>query len=298
METPVKVAENTFSYAEFSSRNLGFVSAVEQAAIQQGSVFVCGVGGMGGACVESLVRAGVGRLAIADFDTFEISNFNRQPFADLATVGMDKTRATAEGLRRINPELQLEVLDQHWSAQLDQLLPRYRVVINGMDDVRASIHLYRKAAEHGVVVIDAYSAPLPSVTVVRPEDPRPETRLGYPSNGRDWQQLSDTEVAACVRCELEYVMIHSSSARHVVMQHALEMLRGERKRMSFAPMVLTTGNMMCFEALALLMGRPSGTDFRGYFFNPWHSRVERPRPLLVGWLVGLLVRRYLRRLGA
>jgi molybdopterin-synthase adenylyltransferase len=296
MEAPVKTAEDTFSYAEFCSRNLGFVSAEEQALIRDGSVFVCGVGGMGGACVESLARAGVGRLAIADFDTFEVSNFNRQPFADLDTVGMSKTAATAKGLLRINPGLQLEVLDERWCDQLDQLLPRYRVVINGMDDVRASIHLYRKAAEHGVVVIDAYSAPLPSVTVVRPQDPRPEARLGYPSPGRDWQKLSDADVALCVQRELEHVMIHSTSARHVVMQHALEMLRGERKRMSFAPMVLTTGNMMCFEALALLMGRPSGTDCRGYFFNPWQSRVERPRTLPGRWLVGMLVRRYLRSL--
>jgi tRNA A37 threonylcarbamoyladenosine dehydratase len=77
----------SFTYDELVGRNLGFVTAAEQERIRTTPVFVCGVGGMGGACVQSLVRAGVGRLAIADVDRFEVSNLNRQVFATLSTVG-------------------------------------------------------------------------------------------------------------------------------------------------------------------------------------------------------------------
>jgi molybdopterin/thiamine biosynthesis adenylyltransferase len=53
----------TFDYAVFTTRNFGFVTEAEQAALRAGRVFVAGVGGMGGASLASLARAGVGRSA-------------------------------------------------------------------------------------------------------------------------------------------------------------------------------------------------------------------------------------------
>ena len=76
-----------FDYKTFSTRNIGFVTETEQTHLREGAVFVAGVGGMGGACLASLVRAGVGRIAIADIDRFEVSNLNRQVFANLDTLG-------------------------------------------------------------------------------------------------------------------------------------------------------------------------------------------------------------------
>ena len=55
-----------FSYAELTTRNAGFLTPAEQATLRDAAVFVCGVGGMGGAAVQSLVRAGLGKLTIAD----------------------------------------------------------------------------------------------------------------------------------------------------------------------------------------------------------------------------------------
>ena len=76
-----------FSYAEMTTRNTGFVSADEQARLKGASVFIPGVGGMGGAAFMALVRAGVGRFTIADLDVFEVSNLNRQ-FASPALFGV------------------------------------------------------------------------------------------------------------------------------------------------------------------------------------------------------------------
>lgn len=287
-----------FSYAAFTGRNAGFVTAEEQERLRTGRVFVCGVGGMGGAALQALVRAGVGHLTIADMDAFEVSNLNRQVFATLDTVGTGKVAATAEALRRINPEL---VLDQHgadWVERLDDLLPRHDVVINGMDDLAAGIALYRKAREHGRTVIDAYTSPLPSVTVVKPGDPRPEERLGFPTVGRDWRAITAEQAEACKLAEGVYVLVHSSSARHIDLGIAAEMLAGKRARPSFAPMVIATGNLMAFEALAVLLGRASGVDCRGAFFDPWRFRVERPRSAPAAWVLERIARRMVRRLMA
>ena len=64
-------------YEESLVRNLGFVDQKEQESLSNIKVFVCGVGGMGGACLESLVRMGIKEVGICDIDVFEVSNLNR-----------------------------------------------------------------------------------------------------------------------------------------------------------------------------------------------------------------------------
>ena len=285
MSTPA-----AFDYAGMVQRNLGFLSESEQARLRDAGVFVCGVGGMGGACIASLARAGCENLCFADFDTFELSNLNRQVFAFIDNLGAGKTDEVRRQLLKINPEARLAVRDANWVDELDSILSEYRIVVNGMDDIRAGIRLYRKAREHGATVIDAYSAPLPSVTVVRPDDPRPETRLGFPTVGVSWHDLTDDVLNECRLREVEYVMVHSSSVHHVDMTIAADVIAGRRPRMAFAPMVI-----MCFEVVKLVTGR-STANYRGYFFNPWTGRVERPRPAWRAWPLRWLVRRRLEQL--
>jgi len=283
-------------YSEMTTRNIGFISEAEQASLKGGAVFVAGVGGMGGAAVQMLVRAGVGKIAIADLDTFEISNLNRQLFAFTDTVDRLKAEVTAEGLKRINPDLDLVVLGAEWTERLDELARDYPVIINGCDDIPATAQLYRKAKQHGAAVIDAYASPLPSVIVVRPNDPRPEDRLGYPIKGVDWKAITDEQAANSFMKELEWVMTHSSSHTHIDLTAAAEMAAGKRKRMSFAPMVTTAGCLMAGEALAMLMGRKTKTDYRGWFMNTRDAKCERPLPAPIGWLKGIVVRRLMQKL--
>ena len=259
---------------------------------------MAGVGGMGGACVATLVRAGLGRVAIADIDRFEVSNLNRQVFANLDSLGEEKAVASAAALKRINPELELEVYDARWTAELPAIAGRYPVIVNGCDDVAATVHLYRVAREARASVVDAYASPLPSVTLVRPSAPRPEERLRYPTRGKAWDRLTPEETREAFVKELRYVLTHSSAGSHVDLEVAAAVAVGKRSRMSFAPMVITTGNLMAYEALQLVMGRRSRTDHRGWFFNPYRMRVERPLPAPLAAAKGELVRRFMARMMA
>jgi molybdopterin-synthase adenylyltransferase len=285
-----------FDYATFTTRNIGFVTEAEQQRLREAAVFVCGVGGMGGAAFMALVRAGIGRFVIADIDVFEISNLNRQVFANAATIGTAKAESAAAAARAINPQIAIEVLGAEWIDRLPEIAARHPVIVNGMDDVPAGIHLYRTAREAGATVIDAYMSPLPSVTVVRPGDPRPEERLGYPTIGKPWRDIGESDRRAAMLAEIEHVMLHSSSRHHVDLAIAAEVAAGRRSRMSFAPMVITTGMLMAYEAIALVLGKTTGTDCRGWFFNPHRPAVERPRPAVVAALLRPVVRRTLRRM--
>ena len=67
-------------------------------------VGIAGAGGLGSNCAAALARCGVGTLVIADFDVIEESNLSRQYyFTD--QVGMPKTEALKDNIRRINPDI-------------------------------------------------------------------------------------------------------------------------------------------------------------------------------------------------
>ena len=286
----------TFSYAEFTNRNLGFIDPAGQDKLRNSTVFVCGTGGMGGAAVLALARAGIGKLILADIDTFEIGNMNRQVFAFTDTVGKHKAEATAELIKTINPEIETVVYKDDWPDHVTQSVAAAAVTINGTDDLAASLLLYRTARAAGKTMIDAYASSLPSVYVTRPSDPMPEERLGYPTIGTAWNALTQDQRGEAFVREIEHVMVHSSARKYIDMALAGEMAAGKRKRMSFAPMVITTGMLMAYEALAIVLGQETATDNRGWFFNPYKGTVERPLTKLVEMLVMPIARKQIKKL--
>lgn len=72
--------------------------------LRQSTVGIAGCGGLGSQAAVSLVRAGVGRLILVDFDRVEESNLNRQQYFQ-KDVGRLKTEALSDHLRSINPDV-------------------------------------------------------------------------------------------------------------------------------------------------------------------------------------------------
>lgn len=288
----------TFSYDEFTTRNIGFVTEEEQAKLRDTQVFVCGTGGMGGACVFALARMGVGRLILADIDEFETSNMNRQAFAFRDTVGRHKAQATRDLCLTINPEMEITVYEEDWPKHVESAVSSSAIVVNGTDDLGASLLLYRTARAQGRAVIDAYASPLPSIYVTQAGDEMPEERLGYPTVGTDWDALLDDQRDEAFLCEAAYVILHSSSRHHIDLDLAGEVAAGKRSRMSFAPMVMSTGMLMAYEVANGILDKPAGADHRGWFFNPHAARVEHPRNRVVAAVLRPFVRKFLKNMMA
>jgi len=287
-----------FTYDEFTTRNFGFINGLEQNTLQNASVFICGVGGMGGACIQALARSGIGHFIIADMDVFEVSNLNRQVYANLNTVNIEKTRATETAIKNINPEAKIDVYDGTWPTHIDVILKQVDIVINGMDDVAETVKLYRQCRLKNLTIIDAYAASLPSVYVTRAGEPTPEERLGYPTKGRAPESWTEEDLEQAFIRELEYVMGCSSSRKYIDMEAGAEMAAGKRSRMSFAPMVILTGNLMAYEATNALLGKKSGANYRGYFFNPHTGRTERAPLKPIEWLLRKIAGRAITKLMA
>lgn len=251
---------------------------------------------MGGTALECLVRTGIGHFIISDIDVFEVSNMNRQMFADLQSINQSKVDVAARMIQQINPEVKVEIFRDNWTENLDGILTKVDLVINGCDSHRATVLLMRKAQQHGKTVIDAFASTLPSVYVVGPEAARPEEFMRFPTRDKAPEQWSEDDIRGCALQETIYVLTNSSTIQHVILDKASEMIAGKRKRISLAPMVWMTGVLMSYEALKVLLKKPGSVSEKGLFYNPWKNRIEKPLWAPIAWLKSRLVQLYLQRL--
>ncbi|WP_456433731.1 ThiF family adenylyltransferase [Thermosulfuriphilus sp.] len=144
-------------WEEAFSRCLGLVSSEELFRLKETTVAIPGLGGVGGGHLIALVRSGVGRFKLADLDTFEPHNINRQYGAKAASAGRPKLEVMIEEALSINPYLSVERFPQGISPEnLDQFLDGVSVVIDGIDffnfDLRRRLYLEARRRSIPVVV--------------------------------------------------------------------------------------------------------------------------------------------------
>ncbi len=118
-------------------------------------VLLIGLGGVGSWAAEAVVRAGVGRVTLVDFDEICITNFNRQLHGLQGTVGQNKAEVLAERFRKINPQARIEPLVKFYnfetSAEIFAQRPDY--VIDAIDNVTAKCHLLNHCRSRGIPVV-------------------------------------------------------------------------------------------------------------------------------------------------
>ncbi|HHX52315.1 MAG TPA: tRNA threonylcarbamoyladenosine dehydratase [Erysipelothrix sp.] len=120
-------------------------------------VCVVGVGGVGAACVESLIRTGVHRLVLVDYDKVTVSNLNRQIQANHETVGMDKTTALKDKMLKINPKAEIVEIKQFVDVDNFKLLLEYPLdyVIDAIDSIQAKANLIKFCVDQGLPIISS-----------------------------------------------------------------------------------------------------------------------------------------------
>lgn len=101
-------------------------------------IIVFGVGGVGSWCVEALVRTGVGHLTIVDCDRVCTSNINRQLMATTKTVGQVKVEVLKQRMLDINPNVDIQALQQVFSAETADTfdIGSYDYVIDAIDSLK------------------------------------------------------------------------------------------------------------------------------------------------------------------
>lgn len=123
-----------FDYDTAFSRNIGWVTETEQSQLRHFRVAIAGMGGVGGIHLLTLVRLGICKFNIADFDAFDQVNFNRQAGASMRTLGRNKVDVMAEQALDINPDLDLRRFPEGVNDDnLDDFFQDVDLYVDGLD---------------------------------------------------------------------------------------------------------------------------------------------------------------------
>ncbi len=114
--------------------------------LHSAKVLVCGLGGVGGAAAEQLVRAGIQNLTIVDADCVSETNINRQLIATHENIGKPKAEEFAKRFRAINPDINLTVIGEYLRDEfLESTLKdgNWDFVVDAIDTLSPKLHLMR-----------------------------------------------------------------------------------------------------------------------------------------------------------
>ncbi len=121
-----------------------------QERLRRASALVIGAGGLGSPALLYLAAAGVGRIGVVDDDVVDVSNLNRQILYETADVGRSKARAAAERLRRLNPQVDVEVYERRFAGDdVVELVAGYDVLLDASDNFETRFLANRAAVAAG-----------------------------------------------------------------------------------------------------------------------------------------------------
>jgi molybdopterin/thiamine biosynthesis adenylyltransferase len=133
LRSPHNTTQN-FQYEEAFSRNLGWITPQEQQILRQKRIAIAGLGGVGGNYLISLARLGFSHFNVADLDTFDLGNFNRQYGANIRTIGKAKTDVMSSYAHNINPNAQIDVFGDGLSEKnFEGFLQNSDIYLDGLD---------------------------------------------------------------------------------------------------------------------------------------------------------------------
>nr|WP_314542776.1 ThiF family adenylyltransferase [uncultured Massilia sp.] len=253
---------NPFQYEQAFSRNIGWVTPAEQAILRGKRVAIAGGGGVGGVHLLTLARLGVSKFHIADFDTFDIVNFNRQVGAMMSTVGQPKAEVLARMAKDINPEIDIKVFSEGVSkGNLKEFLDGVDLYVDALDffafDARKDT--FAACAQYGIPATTA--APLGMGAALLNFLPGKMTFEEY----FQWGDLPDLDKAIRFMVGLAPAGLHRP---YLVMPEAVNF--DERRGPSTFMACQLCAGIVATEALKILLGRgdvlaaPHGMQFDAY----------------------------------
>jgi molybdopterin/thiamine biosynthesis adenylyltransferase len=106
-----------------------------QERVKSSRVFIAGAGGLGSPASMYLAVAGVGRLAICDCDSPELSNLNRQLLHSDSRIGMNKAESARLTLTELNPTIEVEAISTRIEeGNVDGLVGDADIVVDCLDN--------------------------------------------------------------------------------------------------------------------------------------------------------------------
>ncbi len=142
---------------EYTQRTKMVVGDSRFEKVIEKKICIVGVGGVGGAALEGLVRFGFKNIVIFDFDTVDITNLNRQLIATEDVVGMKKTQAALQRAKSINPQINITAYDVFIQKENLELIKKENpdYVIDAIDSVKAKLDMIEFCHKENIPIISS-----------------------------------------------------------------------------------------------------------------------------------------------
>lgn len=262
-----------FDYSTAFSRNIGWVTGGEQQILRHRRIAIAGLGGVGGSHLLTLTRLGIGAFNIADFDAFDLANFNRQAGATVSTLGQSKLEVMSRQARDINPELEIkEFADGVTVDNLDVFLDGVDLYIDALDffAFQARRQVFAACAEKGIPAVTA--APLGMGAAV----------LSFLPGGMTFEEYFRLEDGPETEMPLRFLLGLAPTRMqmdYLADPSAVDL--ANRKGPSTIMACQLCAGVAATEALKILLGRgPVRAAPKGYHFDAYRNKLAltwRPR---------------------
>ncbi len=137
------------------SRTEALYGADAMQKLKNSRVALFGLGGVGSAAFEALLRSGIGHIDVFDYDSVSVTNLNRQLLATKGTIGVKKTEAAYLRAKDICEDTEIIAHDMFYlpenSDKID--MSEFDFVIDAVDTVTAKLEIIKRAKEAGVPLI-------------------------------------------------------------------------------------------------------------------------------------------------
>lgn len=255
-----------FDYTSAFSRNIGWVTEDEQQTLRGKRIAIAGLGGVGGNHLLTLTRLGIGAFHVADFDTFDLVNFNRQAGATVGTLGQSKLEVMTRQALDINPELEIKgFADGVTADNLDAFLDGVDLYIDGLDffAFQARREVFAACDRKGIPAITA--APLGISAAV----------LNFLPGSMGFEEYFRFEDGAEAEMPLRFLLGLAPARLH--MGYLVDPSRidlANRKGPSTIMACQLCAGVAATEALKILLGRgPVRAAPKGYHFDAYLNKL-------------------------
>ena len=129
-------------------------------SLNQKTVAIFGLGGVGSYVVEGLVRSGIENFVIIDNDKIDVTNINRQIIATTKTIGRFKVDVAEERIKEINPNVKVIkyaefVGKENENIELFDSIKNVDYIVDAIDTVSSKTRIIEFAKAHNIPVISA-----------------------------------------------------------------------------------------------------------------------------------------------
>lgn len=125
--------------------------------IQNTTIAVIGLGGVGGYAVEALIRSGITNIIIVDYDNIDITNINRQLIATTSNINKPKTKEWIKRIQSINPNTNIIELNLKLDlSNINKLFTlKFEYLIDAIDDITIKQEIIRRCLLSNIPIISS-----------------------------------------------------------------------------------------------------------------------------------------------